>query len=364
VQTLKQKFKLEEKRALKSLYEKNNPSKKAITNRNIALVEEKLEFESKRRLVEALKNYDEVTNAITKLTSIKNALGNSAPSITSAIDTAAKEINSYSGGSFLERMKDKAMPGDIFKLPPLKNPIVRGLKLVDSLKSCFKNLPDILKNNVGEEILKKSADSKLEEIIPEDMQKNILGAIKKSLEPGGLFKSIPFTMNLQSLVDDVLGLTVNQVSELVKVVAAINPPDDPALLQADDKDKDKKEKDAQSPDQQKQAIVALQNAAKEAGISEQETVQRYLTKIVGWTEGIKNPNASVAIEALKDIAVQAKVAKGQLDGFVDGLAIDQKAFLARVNKDIEAKIKEEEEKKKKEAEAGGKPGAPGAPAAT
>lgn len=116
-----------------------------------------------------------------------------------------------------------------------------------------------------------------------------------------------------------------------------------------------------TPQQQKVQLVAVQNAAKDAGIKEEETVTRFLDNVMGWKEGIKHPYSDTAIQVLKSYAFnKAKIAKGQLDGFVDGITIDQN----KVKQEIQALVdKAEAEKKKKEAEAAAKGGGSQAAAA-
>lgn len=350
MQTLKEKYKSRNpvhEKSLQKIFE-SKKSKRSKANVSVALLEEKKDHNN-LLLLEALKDYDQVTNAVQSLQAFKNSLGGSTPSITAAIDNAAKEINKYSGGNFLERIKDKAKAGDLFKTNPLKNPIVAGLKLVDILKSGFSQIPDILSNNLGEELLKNNPNSTIEAIIPDD-NKNIVDLITKSFQPAGLFKSIPFALDAKTLTADVIdGVKISDILKLKQVADGTEKVTDPAVIQQTEPE-NSKEKTSQSSEQQKIAVVAAQKAAKEAGISEADTIERFLN-VVGLEGGSKNPNASIAIQSLKDKALAAKVAPGQLDGFVDGISIDKNQFIKLINKAIETKIKADQAESEKKGAA-------------
>ena len=186
-------------------------------------------------------------------------------------------------------------------------------------------------------------------------QKTIADNLVKAFVPTGtfgkLFGKIPGINDVAKLVTDIFNATPKQLGEFSKIlssgatVAEIDPtlakPEEAGAAGEEASGKSK----AQSPEQQKQQIAGVAAAAKDAGIKEEETVTRFLSNVMNFQDGIKNPYADTAIQVLKDFAYnKSKIAKGQLDGFVDGLAIDQKT----VKKQITDLIKIADEKKKKE----------------
>lgn len=314
-----------------------------------------------RLLIEALdeNEYKEATEVIEKLQKINDAAKSAGMDLLSgAINTIVKEINSFTGGGGLTRFKGRL--SSLFSKTPAKNPILAGLAMVGTLEAGFKVLPTVLKNNIPDiETNKEKQNMPLEDLIKDDdkLKKNVESTLVKAFVPTGtfgkIFGKVP-GIDTQKLVVDLLGATPAGLGEISKILAGgTSVADiDPNLAnpkEAGSGETTGKEATTElSPKEQKAQLVAVQNAAKDAGITEEETVTRFLSNVMGWKEGIKHPYSDTALQVLKDYAYnKAKIAKGQLDGFVDGIAIDQE----KVKSEIDTLVKSAEEKKKKEEEA-------------
>ena len=344
---------LKEKHQQKRILEVQNKLKE-IDNR---LIESNVNIQV-HLLLEALdeNEYEEATEVIDKLTKLGDIAKDADMTVLpKAIDVIVKEINSFTGGGGLSRFKGKI--SSLFSKTPAKNPILAGLAMVGALEAGFKILPNILKNNIPDiEKDIENQDKKLNVLVTDKKtQKTIADNLVKAFVPTGtfgkLFGKIPGINDVAKLVKDIFNATPKQLGEFSKIlssgatVAEIDPtlakPEEAGAAGEEASGKSK----AQSPEQQKQQIAGVAAAAKDAGIKEEETVTRFLSNVMNFQDGIKNPYADTAIQVLKDFAYnKSKIAKGQLDGFVDGLAIDQKT----VKKQITDLIKIADEKKKKE----------------
>lgn len=337
------------------------------------LIEASVDYQA-HLLLEALdeNEYKEATEVIAKLQKINDlAKSSNLDLLSGAINTIVKEINSFTGGSDLTRFKGRI--SNLFSKTPAKNPILAGLAMVGALEMGFKQFPVILKNNIPEiETDKEKQGMKLIDIIKDDdaLKKNVETNLLKAFVPSGtfgkIFGKIP-GIDTKQLISDLMNATIVQLNDIAKVLnegpkttdidpALANPKEAGGAAEA----KPGEKPGELSPQEQKVQLVAVQNAAKDAGIKEEETVTRFLDNVMGWKEGIKHPYSDTAIQVLKSYAYnKAKIAKGQLDGFVDGIAIDQN----KVKKEIQALVdKAEAEKNKKEAEAAAKGGAQAAAA--
>jgi len=355
---------LKEKHQQRRILEVKNKLKK-IDNR---LMESNVNFQV-HLLLEALdqNEYKEATEVIDKLTKLGDiAKGANMTLLTAAIDKVVKEINSFTGGGGLSRFKGKI--SSLFSKTPAKNPILAGLAMVGALEAGFKILPVVLKNNIPDiEKDKDKQDQTLEALTSDaKIKKSITDNLVKAFVPAGtfgkLFGKIPGINNTAELVADIFMATPKQLGEFSKILGsgAKVTEIDPALAKPEEAGATSGEAsgkpEAQSPEQQKQQIVAVSAAAKDAGIKEEETVVRFLSNVMGWKDGIKNPYSDTAIQVLKDFAYnKAKVAKGQLDGFVDGLSIDSKKVKLEIQALVNAAEKKKEEEAAKAAEKGGAP---------
>lgn len=307
-------------------------------------------------LFEALdeKEYAEVTEVINKLNKI-NAIAKKGELdfLSGACDQVIKSINDYAGAGALGKLASKAK--SLFSREPGKNPILAGLGMVETLEAGFKILPTIIKNNIPD--VEKDAEmqkKKLSELIQDDdkIKKNVESALRKAFTPAGKFAKI-FNQKLpgfddpEFLMKDLLGATPLVLGEIANILRQGPPASE---IDTDLANPEKAgegggkpgEKQTElTPQQQKVQLVAVQNAAKDAGITEEETVTRFLSTVMGWKEGVKHPYSDTAIEVLKKYALNKKVAKGQLDGFVDGISVDSN----KVRKEIQTLVSQAEEKK-------------------
>jgi len=183
----------------------------------------------------------------------------------------------------------------------------------------------------------------------------ITASFKKAFVTKGSLAGITDEAEIEQFYTGLMDLTLSTLNSLKEAVAA-GPQasktgvDAAKASQTGDVDQSKKAsiQGELTPQQQKAQIIAVQAAAKDAGISEEETVTRFLSKIMGWDDGIKNPNSDIAINVLKDFAYnRAKVTKGQLDGFVDGLAINQEEVKTKIQQLVDKKAEEAAAKRKK-----------------
>ena len=355
---------LKEKNKQKRILEVQNKLKK-IDNR---LMESSVNFQVDL-LLEALdeNEYKEATEVIEKLKTLNDkAKEFKMENLATAIEVIIKNINEFTGGTALSRLGGKM--SSLFSKTPAKNPILAGLAMVGTLETGFKLIPTILKNNIPD-IEKDAAKQKqtIMDLIKDDkkLEKNVNDNLAKAFVPTGtfgkLFGKMP-GLDMKLFMIDILGVTPEQLGVVSKIldtgakVAEIDPKiADPKEAGGEAAGKSK----TPTAQQQKQQIAAVATAAKDAGITEEETVVRFLSNVMDFKDGIKNPYADTAIQVLKDFAYnKSKIAKGQLDGFVDGLSIDH----IKVKKQILDLVKAEEKKKKEEAAAKAAKGEPSAAA--
>lgn len=343
---------LKEKNKQKRILEVQNKLKK-IDNR---LMESSVNFQVDL-LLEALdeNEYKEATEVIEKLKTLNDkAKEFKMENLATAIEVIIKNINEFTGGTALSRLGGKM--SSLFSKTPAKNPILAGLAMVGTLETGFKLIPTILKNNIPD-IEKDAAKQKqtIMDLIKDDkkLEKNVNDNLAKAFVPTGtfgkLFGKMP-GLDMKLFMIDILGVTPEQLGVVSKIldtgakVAEIDPKlADPKEAGGEAGGEAAGKSKTPTAQQQKQQIAAVATAAKDAGITEEETVVRFLSNVMGFKDGIKNPYADTAIQVLKDFAYnKSKIAKGQLDGFVDGLAIDQNM----VKKQITDLIKIADEKKK------------------
>jgi len=320
-------------------------------------------------LLEALdeKEFQEATEVIQKLQKINDlAKKNKLLKISNGISKILKEINSFTGTepSALAKLGSKLR--SYFMKTPAKNPILAGLTVIEALEAGFKSLPTILKNNIDTIDSPKKKDTALQDLeMGDDVKKNITTTLTKAFVPGGTFgkifnKTIP-GIKIEDLVADIFKASITQLNEINGALQSGPSPAevDPAVANPKEAGASgagaKEDAGKQAPltgAEAKQQVIAVQSAAKDAGIKEEETVTRFLDNVMGWKEGIKHPYSDTAIQVLKSYAYnKAKIAKGQLDGFVDGISVDA----TKVKKEIQGLVDKAEAKKAEEAKkAGGK----------
>lgn len=349
---------LKEKYQQKRVVEVQNKLKKIdtllIESHQLKLINEALE-----------ENIEDVQKVIEKLRAIENTIeadpSTKKSDLTAILTKQMDEVNAAVS-------KEKGTLSKLWqKFKPSDNPVNKALVFIAALEEGFKVLPTIIKNNIKDVASKDNKDKSIDEILGlvdgktdlDAAQQKTLNTIQNSFVKAfvtkGKLASIKYDPNKDGLKDFLFALTSLKLETLEKLAGTIKqgPQASTTADKAEVTTPQQGTKDASgkstelTPQQQKAQIVAVQTAAKDAGISEEETITRFLSNIMDWQDGVKNPNADIAIKVLKAYALKNKVAKGQLDGFVDGITIDQN----KMKSDIQALVKKAEEaEKKKEAE--------------
>lgn len=168
-------------------------------------------------IVEAMNQQDlkKASDVIDKLRTLK---GKSVGTLDMAIDKAIAELNKYTGGGPLTQAwaKLKTKVG-------IDNPLVKIMTFSNALETGFKQIPTILKNNLGEITPEMSAKSANDVIQDEDVKTNVSNNILKALSPAGIFgafKRVPYVDNMKILVQDMLSAPLKNLNDLVKITAS------------------------------------------------------------------------------------------------------------------------------------------------
>jgi hypothetical protein len=296
------------------------------------------------------KELEQATEVIEKLRKISKSPGAENLKVLKAgIDLAIKDINEYTGGGIKDRARG-ALASLFSKTNPSKNPILKGLGFSSALESGFSVLPQVLKNNIEDIETDENKQKPIIDLIKDDqkIQKAVVDSLKKAFVPKGawnkVFSKIPFVVDNESLIIELLDATPEQLGSIAGILKSGTKAEEAQEIVQDAEETSKNagtEETEQNPEQEKKRKTILIRTAKESGIKKEETIKRFLIKILGWKDGANNPNASIAIEALSSLATAEKIPENQLDGFVDGIAINKEAF----KNEIEEKIKELEAKK-------------------
>jgi hypothetical protein len=338
---------------------KLNELKTRVKNAESTLLETNLEYQVEL-LLEALdqNEYKEATEVITKLQKINDLAKKAELDLLSgAINTIVKEINSFTGGTTLDRFKGSM--SNLFSKAPAKNPILAGLAMVAALEAGFKLLPTILKNNIPEiDSDKEKQGMKLIDIIKDDdkLKKNIQTNLLKAFVPAGtfgkIFGKIP-GVDTDKLTADLMNATVSQLNDIAKILneGPKTSDIDPALAnpkEAGSKEKNAKENSEDAGKAQKGKaknilVRATQATAKSAGISDGKAVVALMKKM-GYEVG--SYEASLVIPTLRELMADKNIDDEQTDGFVRGLMTD---FEKEFKNDVDKKIKDKLEKMKQTA---------------
>lgn len=168
-------------------------------------------------LLEAMNQQDlkRASDVIDKLRTLK---GKGVGTLDMAIDKAIAELNKYTGGGPLTQAwaKLKTKVG-------IDNPLVKIMTFSNALETGFKQIPTILKNNLGEITPEMSTKSANDVIQDEDVKTNISNNILKALSPTGVFgafKRVPYVDNIKILVQDMLSAPLKNLNDLVKTTTS------------------------------------------------------------------------------------------------------------------------------------------------
>lgn len=203
-QTLKERY---ETQLLNAVVERATKADKALIAEN----------KMATMLLEAMNQNDlkRASDVIDKLRTLK---GKGVGTLDMAIDKAIAELNKFTGGGPLTqawaKLKDKV---------GIDNPLVKIMTFSNALETGFKQIPTILKNNLGEitpEMATKSANDVIQD---EDVKTNISNNILKALSPKGIFgafKRVPYVDNMKILVQDMLSAPLKNLNDLVKTTTS------------------------------------------------------------------------------------------------------------------------------------------------
>lgn len=166
-----------------------------------------------RIILEAMDQQDlqKSTAIIDKLRNIQNK---GSGVLDSAIEKAIAELNKYTGGGPISQAwsKLKSKVG-------IDNPLVKVMTFANALETGFKQIPTIVKNNVGA-LTSDKADQSLLELLTDDEEKRktVADNIKKALAPKGIFgafKRIPYT-DSEMLTQDLMSMPIKSLNTIVK----------------------------------------------------------------------------------------------------------------------------------------------------
>jgi hypothetical protein len=298
-------------------------------------------------------------------------------SISKIIDGDPKSKNKEDMKELLQSQIDAAnemvhkKPGIFQKLlRTSKNPINQILSILSTIEEGFDQLPKIVKNNIPDadkpENKQKSIDELIEELDDKDKEKarnNIFKSFNDAFVTNKKFANLKTDLKsgqANSTTDFITGLSTLTLETLGKLSTILkNGPraENQNLPPQGDKQDQTSKQDQESPENKKNQTRIVQVAAKEAGIKDPKTIERFLLKVMELEDGINNPYSGIAINALNQVATSNKVPDGQLDGFVDGISVDKGVLVKKINDVIAKKKAELEAKDKKKAEQQGAEGA-------
>lgn len=176
-----------------------------------------IETKTANMLIEAMNAQDlkKASEVIDKLRTLK---GKGFVSLDTAIDKAIAELNKYTGGGPLTQTwaKLKTKVG-------IDNPLVKVMTFSNALETGFKQIPTILKNNLGEITQEMSTKSANDVIQDENVKTNISNNLLKALSPAGVFgafKRVPYVDNMKILIQDLLSAPLKNLNDLVKLTTS------------------------------------------------------------------------------------------------------------------------------------------------
>lgn len=201
-----------------TLKEKYNHNRINVVTKKIRLIDEITlkENKSAQLIIEAMdeKDLNAATQVIEKLRRLKTK---NVAALNVAIDAAEAEINKYTGGGPLTKAwsKLKGVVG-------FNNPLVKYMTFANMLEAGFRQIPTIIKNNVGDiQVTDTDKSKSLNDLVTDETKKKtLINNMLKALSPGGLFgafKKVPY-VNKQELVNSLMSTPVIDLSEMVKII--------------------------------------------------------------------------------------------------------------------------------------------------
>lgn len=187
---------------------------------NVKKIDNQMLLETKMsQLITEVMNEKDLNTASAIIDKLRGMKGKGIGTLDSAIDKAVGQLNKYTGGGPIAQAwaKIKSTAG-------VDNPLVKIMTFANALEAGFKQIPQILKNNIGE-ITPELADKSIMDAIGDDEQKKttITQNLLKALAPKGIFgafKKIPFIDNGQLLVQDLMSAPLKGLNAIIKQSAA------------------------------------------------------------------------------------------------------------------------------------------------
>jgi hypothetical protein len=399
--TLKDKFSKKDQKTLQEVYTQKRiqnlkNSLKVIDNK---LINEIYDIDA-RLIIEAF-DPKQMDNAIKIMGQLNKVDFSKLPQLDDAKKAALEDIEKVLGGDGKSKIRlianfaKKIVGGD----PIEDNPLITSLAFVEDIKNFFDLLTKFFEKLPGSKDARNLAsiitggteeEDEIDVIDVEKLRQNLKSgkysnqeqknALKKledyeKIITRGLSVDTPLSkmgrnwiknylggkQGMITLANQIMGMKLDDLKNLNQTIAssfkdveaagqgALNAAKSAKSGELPNADKSKEER-APSRQQQQQNVRATQQAAKAAGITEEETVDRFL-KLMGINDAASD-DAAVAIQTLKSFAQTKKVADGQLDGFVDGITVDQKEVRQKITNGVkELQKKKQEEANKKAASA-------------
>jgi hypothetical protein len=390
--TLKDKFSKKDQKTLQEVYTQKRiqnlkNSLKVIDNK---LINEIYDIDA-RLIIEAF-DPKQMDSAIKIMDQLNKVDFSKLPQLDDAKKAALEDIRKVLGGGGKDKVRlianlfKKVAGGD----PIEDNPLITSLAFVEGIKNFFDLFIKFSEKLPGSDNDKSLAsiitgDENIQEIDVEELrkrlksdkssneeQKNNLKKLEEyeKIITRGLSIDTPLSKmgrnwiknylggkeGMVTLASQIMGMKLVELKNLNQTIAsnfkdveaagqgALNAA---AAAKSGELPDTNKGKEGTSPNrqQQQQNVRATQQAAKAAGITEEETVNRFL-KLMGIDDAASD-NAAVAIQTLKSFAQTTKVADGQLDGFVDGITVDQRIVKQKIENGVKALQKKKAEAEKK-----------------
>jgi hypothetical protein len=166
-------------------------------------------------IIEAIDKDDlhRASQIIDKLRGIK---GKGIGFLDDAIDKAISELNKYTAGGPLTKAWT-AIKGKM----GIDNPLVKMMTFANTLETGFGQLPQIIKNNVGE-LSKDQAETSLNDVITDDqVRTTVTQSIVKALSASGIFgvfKKIPYISDKNLLAADMMNVPLKNLNAVARQV--------------------------------------------------------------------------------------------------------------------------------------------------
>ena len=166
-------------------------------------------------LIEAMNEAD-LQKASAIIDKLRNIKGKGVKSLDLAISQAETQLNKYTAGGPLTKAWSK-MKGIV----GINNPLVKFMTFANALETGFRQMPMILKNNLGGIDINANQDKTISELITDpDKLKIITDNMLKALSPKGFFgafKKVPY-VDKETLVQDLINVPIKNLAHVIQQV--------------------------------------------------------------------------------------------------------------------------------------------------